>query len=904
MESELASFWIGIEDEPDVISSRKLDKRLVDAGADVAALRDVLSWGRELVSTNFYAGVSAHALVRANTRLIDQTLAHLWALTLGEAAETLGLVAVGGYGRSELLPHSDIDLLVLYPDSGLGAAEGLLEQFLTALWDLRLNVGHSVRSAKECREQADGDITIMTNLMEARLIAGDADLHRAMQQQTAPNTIWPTQKFFTAKQKEQVARHAKFDDSGYKLEPNVKESPGGLRDIHTILWVAKRQFPGATLTDLKRHGLLTAQECAELVAGQDFLWRVRFALHLIADRHEDRLLFDYQVRIAELFGFVDQSHNRAVEQFMQLYYRQIKALSCLNDLMLQMFEESILHPDDASEPTRINRRFQARHGYIEVIDAGVFRRQPQALLEIFLLLQKRTELRGVRAQTLRLIRRDRKLLNDRVRGDIRAKSLFMEIMRQPGGLTRALRRMNRYGVLGRYIPAFGNAIGRMQYDLFHTLTVDEHTLFVVRNMRRLAMPQFREEHPFFSEIMDRVPKPELLYLAGLFHDIAKGRGGDHSELGAEDAVTFCLDHGLPQWDSELVAWLVRNHLLMSITAQRKDITDPTVIREFAAAVQDRMHLDYLLLMTACDIRATNPALWNSWRETLLKDLYLATCRLLSRGLANPLQRDVLARESQDAAMQHIGKAADHAEVETLWARLGDDYFLRHSDEEIAHHTLAILSHDSGSPLVTLGETSGGGVTVFIYMKDQDHLFAVTTGVLAQLGLTVLDARLETTQDGYAFDSYAICEGDATPIDDAHRKEEIVEALTSVLSNPDISSVNVTRRVSRQLRHFRTPTQVYFSNDADRARTIMELVTGDRPGLLSIVGRVFRKRGILLVAAKIGTIGERAEDVFFITDRHHQPIQDPAVFNELRRVLTRVLQSEEHLSTDEAVAYIE
>ena len=902
MESDPVIF--GIEDEPDVISARKLDKRLAEAGSDVTALRDVLAWGRDLVSTNFYAGVSAHALVRANTRLIDQTLAHVWAQTLGDAAARLALVAVGGYGRAELLPHSDIDLLVLYPDEGLGSADQVLEQFLTMLWDLRLNVGHSVRSAKECREQAGADITIMTNLMEARLLAGDSTLHRAMQTQTGTDSIWPTDRFFAAKQAEQVARHAKYDDSGYKLEPNVKESPGGLRDIHTILWVAKRQFPGATLTDLKRHGLLTAQECAELVAGQDFLWRVRFALHLIADRHEDRLLFDYQVRIAELFGFVDQSHNRAVEQFMQLYYRQIKALSCLNDLMLQMLEESILHPDNDAEPTRINRRFQARHGYIEVVDPGVFRRNPQALLEIFLLLQKRTELRGIRAQTLRLIRRDRKLINDRVRGDIRAKSLFMEIIRQPGGLTRALRRMNRYGVLGRYIPAFGNSIGRMQYDLFHTLTVDEHTLFVVRNMRRLAMPQFRDEHPFFSEIMDRIPKPELLYLAGLFHDIAKGRGGDHSELGAEDAITFCLDHGLPQWDSELVAWLVRNHLVMSVTAQRKDITDPNVIQEFAEAVGDRTHLDYLFLMTACDIRATNPALWNSWRESLLKDLYLTTCRLLSRGLANPIDRDVLAQETQDAALQRIGRDADTDAVHQLWTRLGNDYFLRHSDEEIAHHTVAILNHRSTAPLVTLGETSTGGVTVFIYMEDQDHLFAVTTGVLAQLGLTVLDARLETTDDGYAFDSYAICEGDGSAISEGHRREEIVESLSTTLANPDISSVNVTRRTSRRLRHFRTPTQVYFSSDADRGRTIMELVTGDRPGLLSIVGRVFRKRGILLVAAKIGTIGERAEDVFFITDSQHRPINDPAVFNELRRVLTRVLQTEDSLSTDEAVAYIE
>lgn len=874
-------------DSGEILSPRKLHQRVAAAGSDLHKLLDVLRWGRDLVAANFETGVSAQSLVRSNTELVDAVLVHAWQQALGDQAGACALVAVGGYGRAELLPHSDVDLLILTPGEDAGDAGPALERFLTFLWDLKLDIGHSVRSPEECIRQAAGDITIVTNLMEARLLAGDKTLLDSVEAGITPDKIWPVDAFYRAKLEEQQARHAKFDNSAYKLEPNIKESPGGLRDIHTILWVAKRQYPGATLADLKAHGLLTDQEASELIAGQDFLWRVRFALHLQAGRHEDRLLFDHQLRIAEKFGYTEQAHNRAVEQFMQLYFRQIKALSCLNDLMLQLFDEAIVHAGHDDSPQPVNRRFQVRHNYLEATSDDVFRRQPHALLEVFLILQKQPKLEGVRAETLRMIRRDRHLIDENVRNDLRTRSLFMEVLRQPQGLTHALRRMNRYGVLGRYLPNFGQIIGRMQYDLFHTLTVDEHSLFVIRNMRRLAIDRFRDEHPFFSEILDRIPKPELLYLSGLFHDIAKGRGGDHSELGAEDAIEFGQQHGLPQWDSDLVAWLVRSHLAMSMTAQRRDLSDPTVIREFAEFVGNRTRLDYLTLLTMCDIRATNPKLWNSWRESLLKELYKATCRLLTRGLTNPVERGEMGREAQDAVRQAI-PADQHADVEALWARCQPEYFARYLPDELVWHAQVILAAKARTPLVSVRADAPRGTTAFIYTRDQDYMFAVVTGVLAQLGLSILEAKLENTNDGHTMDSYVLVEEDGAQVTEPHRIDEIQAALTRTLDDA-VSRVQVTRRLSRSLKHFATPTQVYFSEDTEHDRTIMELVTGDQPGLLSIVGRIFQRRGILLEAAKIGTIGERAEDVFFITDKRGKRIDDAAMLHELRAVITRVLQ---------------
>ena len=855
-------------------------------------VKAALAESQQILQRGFDSGAPAEDLVHARSAFLDRIIGAVWAEKLGPEAQQLALVAVGGYGRAELLPYSDIDLLILHPADGVGAAEGAIKDFLTFLWDLGLEVGHSVRSPAECAAQAAGDLTVMTNLLEARRMAGSPELYAQMDAALAPSRIWPVREFYHAKLREQRARHTKFDDTGYKLEPNVKESPGSLRDIQTIAWVAKRHFNARSLHDLVAHGFLSEDEYQDLAEGQEFLWRVRFALHMLTGRREDRLLFDHQVRLAKLFGYSDQSHNLAVEQFMQRYYSTIKGLLCLSDLLLQLFDEAILHPDDRTPSVPISRRFQSRHGYIEVTHPEVFKQTPSALFEIFYLMQQDPRLAGIRAETLRLLRQDRHLIDDKFRGDIRARSFFMEMLRTGNGLTRALRRMNRYGLLGRYIPAFGQVIGRMQYDLFHTLTVDEHTLFVVRNMRRLAMQRFAHELPFCSEVMKKLPKPELLYLAGFFHDIAKGRGGDHSELGAEDARRFCLEHGLSGRDSELVSWLVQNHLVMSLTAQRKDISDPAVIHEFAVKVGHPTRLDYLFLMTVSDIRATNPKLWNTWRESLLTTLYKSARRNLERGLETPLEEQELIRETQDEARELL-RTRDLAPeaIEGVWRRFAPDIFRRHSAGEIAWFTQAIHGvRDEDLPLVLVDTHSEMGTAVFVYARDVDYLFGLLTGVLAQLGLSIHDARIASTLDHYTLDTYIVTEADNSPITEAGRPQEIRDALVQAVRNPDYGAT-VSRRVSRLVRHFSVPTQVHFSDDRERRRTVMELVAADRPGLLSAVGSVFRRHQILVEDAKINTIGERAEDVFFITDRKHRPLKGRLLFNKLRQELISALDYE-------------
>jgi [protein-PII] uridylyltransferase len=873
-----------------IFSTRRIRARLATAGKSVAAFRETLAWGRNRLYGLFEDGTPADLLVRARSFLVDEVLHEAWLRFLPELPNGLSLVAVGGYGRGELLPHSDIDILLLHGDHSLETHRSALEQFNAFCWDIGLEIGSSVRTIEDCAKLAADDVTIITNLMESRLLAGDPLLFAAMQDALKPEHVWPVEKFFRAKLAEQQARHRKYDDTGYKLEPNVKESPGGLRDIHTIGWVAKRHFGAQTLTELRERGFLTKQECDELFAGQDLLWRIRFALHMITGRREDRLLFDHQVKVADLFGYVDEDPNRAVEQFMQLYYRTIKALSCLNDMLLQLFEEAILRSASTEQPQPLNERFQIRGGVIEVTHDDVFRRDPVALAEIFLLLQQHPEIDGISAQTLRLIRRDRKLL-DQWRDNLRMRETFVEMFREGAGLTRSLRRMNRYGILGRYLPEFGRVVGHMQYDLFHTLTVDEHLLFVVRNLRRFAMPRFRHELPMCSELMARIPKRELLYFAGLFHDMAKGRGGDHSELGAGDAERFCLDHGFSHTDAELVAWLVKHHLLMSLTAQKQDVSDPQVVIRFAQIVGSREHLEYLYLLTCADIRGTNPALWNSWRESLLNDLYKSAARALERGLHNPVdQRERVAEQRAQALELLAGSGGGTREdADRVWSRFENDYFLRHSPQELAWHLPQILkASDADLPLILVKALADRGTTVFIYCRDRDHLFGLTTGVLARLGLNILDARLNTTDDDYVLDSYVVMEGDGTPITQQIRFTEIADSLRKVLADPNAAVIDVNRRLPQRLRHFTTPTLIYFSQDAARGRTILEVVTGDRPGLLSLIGRVFHARGILLDAAKIATIGERAEDVFYITDKAHRPITEEAELEALREDLTIAL----------------
>jgi [protein-PII] uridylyltransferase len=748
-----------------------------------------------------------------------------------------------------------------------------------------------VRDVAGCVAAAD-DLSTATALMEARLVAGDPAPFAALEAALAPPAVWPSRRFLEAKLAEQRARHARFHGTPYRLEPNVKDGPGGLRDLHVVDWVASRHHGTRGIDALAARGFLSGDEHRALDDARRFLTRTRFALHLAAGRREERLLFDLQIKLARQFGYADRPGQLAVEQFMQLYYRTVTELERLNEVLLGLIEQAVTPADDAG-PVPVDARFQERGGFLEAIHPETFRRHPEALLEIFQALQQRPHLKGIGASTLRLIRRDRELIGDAYRAQSRHRRLFMDILREPRGVTHELRRMNRWGVLGRYIPEFGAVIGRMQFDLFHAYTVDEHTLFVVSNLRRFALPRYDHEFPRCSRLMQALPKPELVYLAGLFHDIAKGRGGDHSELGALDAERFCLDHGLSRFDARLVAWLVQHHLLLSVTAQKRDITDPEVIREFAATVGDELHLDCLYLLTVADVRGTNPELWNAWKARLFEDLYEQTQGALRRGLEAPIDLDErLAAIKANARAALAAQGYDGADLDAVWRRLSTEYFLRHSADEIAWHTSLLAEHDADAgAVVQLRQTPGAaGTAVLVYAPADDACFARATAAFDQLGLSVLDARIVGVAGDWTVQSYTVLEDTGAPIADAERVTHIQRVLAREVQRRFAPPLPVTRRAPRQVRMFATPTRVAFAPDARNGRTAMELVAGDRPGLLCEVGKAFQACGVRLRTAKITTVGERAEDVFFITDPAGRPFDDPEAQRTLAARLAATLDN--------------
>ena len=835
---------------------------------------------------SFRAGTSASELIRRRSDFMDEILAIAWNQFLAGAGDHLALVAVGGYGRQELHPHSDIDILVLRDEDAEGGpgTDEQLAGFLSFLWDIGLKPAQSVRTLDDCVGQARGDQTVMTNLLESRLILGSVALYDGLWSRLGPQKLWPSSEFFEAKLVEQASRYAKFHDTAYNLEPNIKEGPGGLRDIQSMSWIIKRHYNTRSL-DLVQKGWLTEAEHAELIKARDFLWEIRFALHAMTDRAEDRLLFEYQKDLARQFGVQDQNVNHAVEQFMQLYYRTVMGLERLNELLMQLFKEVAMHGDEDFVVVPMDDFFQSINGYLEVRGPEVFREHPLAIFEIFLLLQTKPELKGIRASTIRLIRQHLYLIDDTFRADPQACQLFMSILRQPIGVTQQLRRMNRYGVLAAYIPAFARVVGRMQYDLFHVYTVDEHTLFVIRNLRRFALDVHRPDHPLPNEVFELIPKPELLYVAALMHDIAKGSGGDHSIVGATIAREFCQRHGMNARETDLVCWLVQNHLLMSLTAQRKDINDPDVIHAFATAAGDQCALDHLYLLTVADIRATNPGLWNSWKDALLRELYLQTRWVFRRGLARPLEQaeKIAAVKSESRTLlQHLG--VTDPMTDRVWdSVLNDEYFLRYLPEEAAWHTIALLNvQPDDLPLILLRPVSQrGSAEVFIYARQQDFIFAYATAVLDQLNLTVFDARIITGNEGHVLHSYHVLEQTGAPIRDPLRQVQICVKLRECLTGSAHAPFKVQRRESRQIRHFSVPTQVYFHDDSQQRYSVLELIATDRPGLLSKVGRAFSLCGVRLFNARISTIGSRAEDIFYLTGQDNQPLSDEAEMQELK-----------------------
>ncbi|MEX2130842.1 MAG: [protein-PII] uridylyltransferase, partial [Pseudohongiellaceae bacterium] len=699
--------------------------------------------------------------------------------------------------------------------------------------------------------------------------------------------IWPIKKFFKAKWDEQIARHKKYDDIDHALEPNIKTSPGGLRDIQTIAWVAKRHFDARNFHDLVELGFLLPSEEKLLEQGQRFLWKLRYGLHLLDGRREDRLLFDKQRDLARLLGYQDDQNSLAVEKLMQSYYQAVADLRALNDVLLQHFDEAILRAGEKEVIVPLNKRFQIRNGYIEVTSPVIFSRFPFALLEIFVLMAQTPAIQGVRAATIRLIRDNWNLIDDTFRNDIRNVSLFMELLRSSHMLALQLRRMARYGILGRYLPEFGRITGKMQHDLFHIYTVDAHTLQVIQNMRRFLYPEAEQNFPVAAHVARHLPKPELLYIAGLYHDIAKGRGGDHSTLGMEDAENFCHRHRLSAWDTRLVSWLVNKHLFMSMTAQRKDISDPEVIHEFAVVVGDKLHLDYLYAMTVADICATNPNLWNAWRAALLRQLYLSTKRALRLGLENPVDRaERISDKQQTALPKLLDKHIPESAVRDIWSNANDEYFVRESAANIVWHTECIHAHKGNDPLVavkdTLENTVEGATRIFIYMPNKEFLFANSTAAFEKLNLNIQNARIFTSSNDYCMDTYTVLEGNGKPVGARpDRIAQIIRVLKEYLKDNKSYVKPVGIRSSRKLKSFGHHVEAEILNSKGKLFSTLEINCPDQPGILASVGKIFADNGIHLRDARITTLGERVEDLFYITDSDNQPLHDPALISKLQ-----------------------
>jgi len=855
-----------------------LNSALINSSTPAVDVKDILQEAKSIFDDMFFRGVNIRDLIHIKSWLMDQLLANLWARF--SFNENVSLIAVGGYGRGELHPHSDIDLLILVKteiDDKLGEA---LSSFITLLWDLKLDIGHSVRTIEECIESAKDDVTICTNLLETRTISGPKSLLKAVSSRVYSDEVHTSKSYFLAKRKEQSARHKKYSGTEYNLEPNLKSSPGTLRDIQTIAWITKRHFGPDAPNVRSRYHFLTDEEFSMLDQGEEFLWRMRYGLQMIADRNENRLLFDHQSKLSELLDFKDNEQKLGVEQMMQHYYRTVLGLAELADVILQYFDDYYLSTNQEQTIQTLNKRFQLNNNYIETRDNDVFERSPYALIEIFLLQAQNPHTKGIKATTIRLIRENIYLIDDSFRHDLANTTLFMEILRTPHKLHQTLNSMLKYNVLGRYIPAFGQIIGQMQHDLFHCYTVDAHTIHLIQNFMNLECAQAKKDFPLASRLLRYIPKREVLYIAGLFHDIAKGRGGDHSELGALDAFEFCDRHHLSERDTTLISWLIENHLLMSMTAQKKDIDDPEIIHLFAEKIPSLTHLEYLYILTVCDIAATNHNLWNSWRASLLQQLYIETRRTIRRGIDEPVNRnDWIRTTKQEVNNILIDQGYALNKVELLLSTLEDEYFLQDSTADIAWQTSAILMHgDSTEPLVIIRDSNiqlGDGFShIMIYLKSKDDLFAATTAVLEQLNLNVLNARISASGGRFSLSNFIITDAQNLPLsNDSSRKEHVLQRLKEELDDPNDYPEIIQRRTPRQLKHFSFPTEVTFSNDMINQRTIMEVVTPDRPGLLARIGQILLDHNLSLVNARISTLGERVEDVFFISDINGQPISE-------------------------------
>jgi [protein-PII] uridylyltransferase len=830
----------------------------------VAAWRERIVAQRAQLIEAYLARPNAPRLLQGLSRLADCVLAEIWAAH--DLPENAALIAVGGYGRGELYPQSDVDLLLLLADDLPPAEHARLEPLVALFWDVGLPIGHSVRTLAECTAEAAKDVTVQTNLLEARLLAGsEALFQRMVRDQQA---LMDPAAFFQAKELEQKVRYGRHADVALVLEPNLKESPGGLRDLHTLMWTCQAAGLGNSLPDLVTAGLLQLREAHSLGRALAFLAHLRIRLHLAAKRREDRMLFEFQEGVAAAMGVLPRPTRRASEQLMQRYFRAASHIRLINELVLAELRDRLL----PTEPTRVlphTRDFQAV-GHLLDAREDLLQRRPDLLFEPFLLLTRERDLQGFTPRLLRGLWRAGKHIDAAFRRDRNNQRRFLAMLAAPRGVTEALRLMHRLGLLGRYLPLFGRVSGQMQHDHFHIYPVDEHILMVVRNLRRLAMTEYAHELPLAHRLMMDCKRQDLLLLAALFHDIAKGRGGDHSSLGALDARRFCRSQGLPKEDAEMVAWLVAEHLTLSQTAQKQDLSDPEVITAFAHRCGDVMHLTMLYLLTVADIRGTSPKVWNAWKDKLTQELYLAARRVLEGGVA---QLDSVEKKKEAARTQLRLYGYMPGAEEALWKRLDEVYFMRHDSRDIAWHTRRLLpllkrqQHIVRARLAPVGE----GVEVLVFSPDVKALFARICAFFARMGYSILSARIHTTRDGFALDTFYALDPEQRRVAYRDILSYIEHELERELAQPERPAHLPRGRLPRQLKAFPLSPSINLVPSDQGKDYLLSFTAGDRPGLLASVARLLNEHGVSVASARISTLGNRAEDVFVLQgeDLEHQ-----------------------------------
>ena len=797
--------------------------------------------------------------------------------------DEISLIAVGGYGRKEFYPKSDTDLLILINDQKKDQHKKNISHFLAYLWDIGIEVSHSTRTIKECITEGSRDISIATTLLESRYISGSKKMfENLIKTIDESKSFWSNKDFYQEKVDEQIKRHLQFNNTAYNLEPDIKNGPGSLRDLHTIFWLCKKFLGIDQIEELLNHNILTEKQLQQLINSRNFLSLIRYSLHSETKRAENRLLFEYQKKLAKQLNYEDQDHLIGVEIFMQDYYKSASTISRMNEIILQTLKQQFLEISE-NKVKDINQNFQIKNQLVGLKDDISFKDKPALLLEIFLLFQKNKDIEGIDAKTIGLITNNLQLINKDFRRKIEHKEIFLEILKAPEGVTHELRRMNLYGVLGHYVPAFGLIEGRMQYDLFHAFTVDEHTLFVVSNLRRLALTRFNHEFPEDSQKMQAIESPEILYIAGLFHDIAKGRGGDHSIIGAEEAEVFCLDHGLTNYDSKVVSWLVMNHLVFSLTAQKKDIYDPNVIRDLALLIGDELRLDYLYLLTVCDVRATNPTLWNSWKKRLFDDLYLLTKKALREGLEEPIDKEELIREKISLTKNELNNH-EFQNVENFLSYFDDDYFIKFNMNEILKQSLVMINRNIPNKAQDIIDISAidneDYFYAFVFTQIDNESFYKITSIFEQEGVSVRDAKVVRVNEEYCIYSFYF-DHMRTMKDEINQKNEAINKyINEAMASDSFSAQSSSQILSRRLRSFDKKVDISFSEDLIHNRTVMEITCIDRPGLLSNISKIFKEESIWIQSAKIATIGEKADDIFYLNNSKKECI-DQSIYESLK-----------------------